>query len=191
MGIPPSVTPAVLNSVGPPSEILADDHNLVIYDGNLANYLLNDWSTAGVSAPGVSAGGPNFPMGALLGFRVTTVGASFMKATSSALAVLDDLPVDALVYTWASAAVANRGSAGAATIPLSVDDHAVVLAQDVDITDYITANQHPVVPIIYQGNFVPDSVLQDQEGLAGGAAWPVNPGSHRINIVPKRGYRRG
>lgn len=183
--------PAVEGFVGVPTGILANTKNLITYDAIFGNYLEHDWCESGVSAPGASAGGPEFPAGALLGFQPIG-GLTYPHAHNADIAATAYLQyASQVVCTWCAPALANRGNTGVATIPASFDAGAVVLAKDVDITDWITVGERPIVPVIWQGTFVPRGILQDKESYTG-APWPLVQGAcDRLQIVGKPGWTHG
>lgn len=190
MPLPPSFNGnESIAAMGPTSELLASTKGVYVRDVILGSHNENDWSYDGNSVPGTSAGGAEFPAGALLGCEPTEDGATYMQARSSDVAVaVSDVPASKVFYTWTSAAIANRGSAGNAAIPASVDAHAVVLAIDADITDYTTSNDRLVVPVYYRGVFKPGAIIQDQEAISTGAAWPTAEGAcDRLSIMPISG----
>lgn len=191
MPIPATIGNQVVGSVGLPTGILASDKNLVIIDANFGNYTEHDWCEAGVSVPGVSAGGPAFPAGALLGWNAVAA-LTHMHAQSADVAATAYIASGSrLVYTWMSAPFPNRGNAGVAVIPASADSLACVLAKDVDITDWITAGQNMIVPVIWQGVFTPRGILQDKESYTV-APWPIVEGAcDRLEITPKPGWMHG
>ena len=192
MPLPATVGNQVVGSVGIPTGILASEKNLVVLDANFGNYLEHDWCEAGVSAPGASAGIPQFPAGALLGWTAVA-GLGFMHAQTADRTVAAYLAAPSrVVFTWCNGVgLASRGNVGAAVIPASVDSLACVLAKDVDITDMITAGQHMVIPIIWQGVFIPRGIVQDKESFTV-APWPVVEGTcDRLEITPKPGWMHG
>lgn len=191
MPVPTTIGREVVGFVGPVTSMLASTKNLIVLDANMANWLEHDWSIAGVSAPGVSAGGPVFPAGALLGFQPAAVDLH-MRAYPADDAVAAYVASAAEpVYTWTSVLIANRGQVGAANIPASNNAMAVVLAKDVDITSYTTGGQRPIVPIIWQGTFQPRGILQDQESYLLGKFPTVLGACDRLQIVPKPGWKHG
>jgi hypothetical protein len=191
MPLPTTVGNQVVGSVGLPTGILASDQNLVIIDANFANYTEHDWCVAGVSVPGVSAGAPAFPAGALLGWSPVAALTHMHAQSADIAATAYTASASRLVYTWTSAPIASRGNVGAAVIPASVDSLACVLAKDVDITDWITAGRNMIVPVIWQGVFTPRGIVQDGESYTI-APWPVVEGTcDRLEITPKPGWMHG
>ena len=190
----PTVGSEVVSSVGGRSEILASDENLIKFSANMGRYSEHDWcyDMAVPSAPGVSAGQSIFPQGALLGQTPCASPAWPHAYDANEANHAVDVPADRSVYTWASAAFANRGVAGTATIPESGNAMAVVLEHDTDIADYLVAGDgYPLVSIIWQGIFVPRGIQQDAETYDV-AVWPTALGScDRLSIVPNYGHMVG
>jgi hypothetical protein len=180
----------VVGSVGIPTGILATEKNLVIVDANMADYSLQDWQeVAGTRTP-------NYPVGALLGWRPVTPGRVFPHAQQAGVPAVAASP-STLVYTWfpSVGSAPNRGSGGGATIPGSGDALACVLAKDVDITDLV-AGQTMTVPVIWQGIFTPRGIVQDvasyDVGAPGAGAWPTAVGTcDRLEIVAKPNWTHG
>jgi len=190
----PTVGSEVVGGVGARSEILCTDEGLIQIPANMARYDEHDWcEDASVpSAPGASAGIPEFPQGALLGFIPCRVVAWPHAFDADVATSAPDVPANRSVYTWTSGVLANRGNVGAATIPVSNDQNAVVLAHDVDIADYIAAaNGYPTVDVIWSGVFVPRGIQQDSESYDI-APWPTVGGAcDRLSIVPSYGHMVG
>jgi hypothetical protein len=192
MPLPATIGNQVVGSVGIPTGILASEKNLVVFDANFANYLEHDWCEAGVSAPGASAGIPQFPVGALLGWNALA-GVGFMQAQTADQGVAAYVASPSrVVYTWCNGiGLASRGNAGAAVIPASMDSLACVLAKEVDIEDMITVGQRMIVPVIWQGEFTPRGIVQDKESYTA-APWPTAEGAcDRLAITPKPGWMHG
>jgi len=195
MPLPTTIGNQIVGSVGIPTGMLASDKNLVVLDADMAAHDEHDWCETGTSVPGVSAGGPAFPAGALLGWQPVGGGLGHMHAQSAdnALAAYN-ASAQRMVYTWFSAVKVDRGVVGTATIPASADSLAVVLAKDVDITGTRAATGRMIVPVIWQGIFTPRGILQDKEsyGAPISTPWPVVEGTcDRLEITVKPNWTHG
>lgn len=123
-----------------------------------------------------------YPVGALLGYAVTAVGAANMTAVDAGGTTVDQ-PATNVLWTWSAAGLANHGINSNQAAPATPTSHACVLAKEVDTYYNLNPDIDYIVSVFWRASFKSNGVLQDVDSYAA-TPWPADGHCTRLSIVP-------